>query len=640
MTDEQIIEFLLKNVDYMVNNNIVLMAVRVIGWGLAKGLSFLIGVCLSLYDKTYGMIDITNWEQLNTFLNTYRPLIGAIMTVSIVILGYLYMFGKNKKHNPLTSVLILAVVMISSNVLFSNFNTWAVMFKDAVVHSADGATDGAELIRTNLYDLMYIDDQIGLETMSDEDRPQYQSLTEDDVKHIDINEVFDPEEANSDAAKAILKKKMQFKAEGNTELKDCYNGIAWTSIGNDYYYRYHFEFFNYFLSAGAVLLVYICLSYKNVRIIYELFTSRMLAPLFAANLSSKKKILKILEGIRDGYYALCFTALTLKGFFLFMEYLNTQSGSGIGDGVSRSLILLFVAFCVIDGANVMEKITGVDAGLSSMSGKVIAAMHGVRGVAGAVHNIRQSHLQNQNMKDQKELMQALVNQNQRGNLSSDGQTGSGTMQDGNGGNGTQMEQDLDGQKMDASSEDARQRMDAGGSPDMNGQAGDGFDGMDQPEQSRSADLNDREEETMRRMDEELDPGSGRTEPESGSRPEEPMERKETLEGNDQKTNMSEAYGSNQDRPEEGMFQKWEEKRTRPEERNVNTSQMPERETYKESNQTQPRAYGGTRESRTQTGSNRPGVERITTEKSGRDVYVGGEAVPKKERKNYGKKDER
>ena len=70
MTDEQIIEFLLKNVDYMVNNNIVLMAVRVIGWGLAKGLSFLIGVCLSLYDKTYGMIDITNWEQLNTFLNT------------------------------------------------------------------------------------------------------------------------------------------------------------------------------------------------------------------------------------------------------------------------------------------------------------------------------------------------------------------------------------------------------------------------------------------------------------------------------------------------------------------------------------------------------------------------------------------
>ena len=203
-----------------------------------------------------------------------------------------------------------------------------------------------------------------------------------------------------------------------------------------------------------------------------------------------------------------------------------------------------------------------------------------------------------------------------------------------------MEQDLDGQKMDASSEDARQRMDAGGSPDMNGQAGDGFDGMDQPEQSRSADLNDREEETMRRMDEELDPGSGRTEPESGSRPEEPMERKETLEGNDQKTNMSEAYGSNQDRPEEGMFQKWEEKRTRPEERNVNTSQMPERETYKESNQTQPRAYGGTRESRTQTGSNRPGVERITTEKSGRDVYVGGEAVPKKERKNYGKKDER
>ena len=32
MTDEQIIEFLLKNVDYMVNNNIVLMAVRAVSY--------------------------------------------------------------------------------------------------------------------------------------------------------------------------------------------------------------------------------------------------------------------------------------------------------------------------------------------------------------------------------------------------------------------------------------------------------------------------------------------------------------------------------------------------------------------------------------------------------------------------------
>ncbi|MFR9101837.1 MAG: hypothetical protein ACLVJ3_03070 [Coprococcus phoceensis] len=87
-------------------------------------------------------------------------------------------------------------------------------------------------------------------------------------------------------------------------------------------------------------------------------------------------MVKILESIRDSYFALCFTAISLKSYFLFVEYVNSKTEI---NGLARGIIILFIAWCVIDGANIIEKLTGVDAGLSSMTGKLIAAYHMMRG---------------------------------------------------------------------------------------------------------------------------------------------------------------------------------------------------------------------------------------------------------------------
>lgn len=375
---------------------------------MVKGLSLLLDCCITLYDWTFGLIDITRWSVLENYLSDYKPLIQAIMMASLVILGFMYMFGKNKKHNVIHSVLILMVVMSASTTIFTELNRFSIAFKDAAL-SGGSTVNGTELIRTNLYDLYYIDFKIGLENLNSKGKiPQSTSFGKTDVDYIDIGEILDPgTDGLSKNAESILKKRLTPTGNGEYGLIDAKDGVAWTDFGNTYYYRYTFHYGTYYLTAAAAILIYICLAYKNTRVIYEIFVSRILVGLYAANLSSSRKVVKILESIRDSYFALCFTAISLKSYFLFVEYVNSKTEI---NGLARGIIILFIAWCVIDGANIIEKLTGVDAGLSSMTGKLIAAYHMMRGAGQTVQQARQFHM----MKEQRDAMKNMQATSQGG----------------------------------------------------------------------------------------------------------------------------------------------------------------------------------------------------------------------------------
>lgn len=381
MSEEQIIQFLQENIDYMVNNDLVLWLFRTIGWYLVKGLSYLIGLGKDLYDMTFRLVDITAWTGVDQWINEFRPLIVTLVVVSLVVLGMMLMFGKNKNHNILTSILIFAVVATSSTFLFSTFNNWTIVFKDAVI-SGEGVADGTALINSNLYDLVYIDEQIGLANMSEWNRPQYTSLSEQEVDYIRITETMDWDDVENSDTRDILKKRLVYRNSAGNQLVDVSNGVAWTTIGNDLYFRYKFQWFTYFLDALSVLLIYFCLAYKNVRIIYELLVGRVIGTLKASDLSGEKKMVRILSSIRDEYYALCFTAITIRTYFVFTDFVKIQAGD---HGILRGLITLFVTFCVIDGSNIMQQITGVDAGLSSMTGKILAGSHILQGAKNSLY---------------------------------------------------------------------------------------------------------------------------------------------------------------------------------------------------------------------------------------------------------------
>ena len=482
MSEAQIIEFLKLNSDFFSTNDIILTAVRTVGWLLVKGLSLLLDCCITLYDWTFGLIDITRWSVLENYLSDYKPLIQAIMMASLVILGFMYMFGKNKKHNVLNSVLILMVVMSASTTIFTELNRFSIAFKDAAL-SGGSTVNGTELIRTNLYDLYYIDSQVGLENLNSKGKiPQSTSFSETDVDYINIGEVLDPgTDGLSENAESILKKRLMPIGNGEYGLIDAKDGVAWTDFGNTYYYRYTFHYGTYYLTAAAAILIYICLAYKNTRVIYEIFVSRILVGLYAANLSSSRKVVKILESIRDSYFALCFTAISLKSYFLFVEYVNSKTEI---NGLARGIIILFIAWCVIDGANIIEKLTGVDAGLSSMTGKLIAAYHMIRGAGQTVQQARQFHM----MKEQRDAMKNMQATSQ----------GSGT--GGSAGDSFKnMEQSMEQNGTHNQNSNSNQQMEESlkGAEGMENRQGNSFDEMSQSVE------NEMQSEQMNNMNEEF-----------------------------------------------------------------------------------------------------------------------------------------
>ena len=482
MSEAQIIEFLKLNSDFFRTNDIILTAVRTVGWLLVKGFSLLLDCCITLYNYTFGLIDITRWSVLENYLSEYKPLIQAIMMASLVILGFMYMFGKNKKHNVLNSVLILAVIMSASTTIFTELNRFSIAFKDAAL-SGGRTVNGTELIRTNLYDLYYIDSQIGLENLNSKGKiPQGTSLSKPDVDYINIGEVLDPgTDGLSKNAESILKKRLMSIGNGEYGLIDAKDGVAWTDFGNTYYYRYTFHYGTYYLTAAAAILIYVCLAYKNTRVIYEIFVSRILVSLYAANLSSERKVVKILESIRDSYFALCFTVISLKSYFLFVEYLNSKTEI---NGLARGIIILFIAWCVIDGANIIEKLTGVDAGLSSMTGKLIAAYHMIRGAGQTVQQARQFHM----MKEQRDAMKNMQATSQ----------GSGT--GGSAGDSFKnMEQSMEQNGTHNQNSNSNQQMEESlkGAEGMENRQGNSFDEMSQSVE------NEMQSEQMNNMNEEF-----------------------------------------------------------------------------------------------------------------------------------------
>ena len=114
------------------------------------------------------------------------------------------------------------------------------------------------------------------------------------------------------------------------------------------------------------------MAYKVVRIIFELAANRVLAVLYSADLTGGQKTMKILTSIKDSYIVMLFSAIMIKLFTMMNTYISSKFPD---DALVRNLFILFIAFAVCDGPNIIEKLTGIDAGLKSVVGILIAGYH-------------------------------------------------------------------------------------------------------------------------------------------------------------------------------------------------------------------------------------------------------------------------
>lgn len=376
---EEVITVLKKNRDIFHTSTIPGGIFRYIGWSVMKGLVWVAEQCAKLFDESFKFIDFTRYEPVEKFLTSWKPVVFALISLSILFLGLIMIFWQEKKPKLMMNICLAVLIMTSSGYLIDQLNGFVTDdIRSAILNDGDTSTGSSglvyDMVGNSIYDLIYIDDKLdgGLMKMTKNNRKLYDDFTKEDLELMSINEVLKPDDVKAES-KDLVSNRIYYK-KGNLELKEIYNDVAWTDLLNEYYYRYDVEWFTVIVGLVSLIIVYVCLAYKVVRILYEVVVQRLLAALYSANLSSGQKTLKILDSIKDSYITLILVMVCLKIYLLAYKMVGETQFAAF----SKVMLLFFLALAVADGPNIIQKLTGVDAGLSSGMGKIIAGVQATR----------------------------------------------------------------------------------------------------------------------------------------------------------------------------------------------------------------------------------------------------------------------
>ena len=376
---EEVITVLKKNRDIFHTSTIPGGIFRYIGWSVMKGLVWVAEQCAKLFDESFKFIDFTRYEPVEKFLTSWKPVVFALISLSILFLGLIMIFWQEKKPKLMMNICLAVLIMTSSGYLIDQLNGFVTDdIRSAILNDGDTSTGSSglvyDMVGNSIYDLIYIDDKLdgGLMKMTKNNRKLYDDFTKEDLELMSINEVLKPDDVKAES-KDLVSNRIYYK-KGNLELKEIYNGVAWTDLLNEYYYRYDVEWITVIVGLVSLIIVYVCLAYKVVRILYEVVVQRLLAALYSANLSSGQKTLKILDSIKDSYITLILVMVCLKIYLLAFKMVGETQFAAF----SKVMLLFFLALAVADGPNIIQKLTGVDAGLSSGMGKIIAGVQATR----------------------------------------------------------------------------------------------------------------------------------------------------------------------------------------------------------------------------------------------------------------------
>ncbi len=390
------------NAAILTNNSIIDDALRWLAFNITKLFCMLADVCESLWDKTFGFIDLTNYDGVNAIIVQLKPVLVAVTCLCCIALGIMYIVKQEKK--PIVQNIILGILAVScSTFVFTTANSLVTSFKDGIVNTGSN-TESYQLVNDNIIDLVAIDKSGSISSLNYNAGKGIKHnagiQTKSDFEEIDFNETLNWSDKSkgqeiygwSDTFNNYMRYRA-VKVNGTYTAVENYNGLLTSDFGNEFYYRYSFDFWSCILQLFALVLIFLSLSYKNVRIAYELVVSRIMAYMYAADIGNGERLKQILCFIRDTYITLCVSVLCVKLY----EVSNAAITSFGITGIEKGIVSVFIAYVVIDGPNLVERLLGMDAGLKSSLGRTMAifgmaksgariATGAVKGTAGAAAN--------------------------------------------------------------------------------------------------------------------------------------------------------------------------------------------------------------------------------------------------------------
>ncbi|EPB9406543.1 pLS20_p028 family conjugation system transmembrane protein [Clostridium perfringens] len=340
--------------EYFSKSNFIIYGFRLVGWFIIKGLGFLVDKLEDVVKSVTVVTDFFNSPEIANLINKFRSLLYLLLVASIIFIGYQLVINKKFDRSKLPMNIILALCII---VVMPLAMSKANILTNKVIGEIQGESQFSDQIISNNVTDLYLLDQANFPikddgTVGDIDP---KNNVGNNITKINPIEEIDRDKVNN---KKVFENEIIFDSKGEAKLNKIVGLFKW----DDEYYRYHINYMTIIVTLLITAFVMIFTSVKMIKLSIELAFSKVMTTFVAvADLSNGQRMRQSVNGIISIFVAMISTMLMLKLYILGTAYLSDKI-SGIG----TICAMLGCAIFVIDGPNYIEKMFGVDAGLSSV----------------------------------------------------------------------------------------------------------------------------------------------------------------------------------------------------------------------------------------------------------------------------------
>ncbi len=387
--------------DVLKINDIVSYILNFLGFLIVRLLYFITSSVEGLVNEIFSLSYFFSSEEIQVFINSFKPVYYALLVGSIIWLGYTFFFKSRKDRSSLISNIFLSIVIITalptfmielnsiSSVAINEFmpqnnSVSASMIKDNITDvllydennfsvknlnpknyindkhilniDPNEVIDPAQTKNRNIFDskLLYDENNFSVKNLNPKNY-----INDKHILNIDPNEVIDPAQTKN---RNIFDSKLLFNVDGNgivAQLQNRWYNFIWKEA----YRRYQIDYISIFIGLISLALLFGFTIFKIARIYYELAIHQLLAILLAySDLTGGVRLKKVLQSIFMSIFTLVFTVILLKIGMIGISYVSYHENVWV-----KLVFILVIAISTITGPALVEKILGVDIGSSNVA---------------------------------------------------------------------------------------------------------------------------------------------------------------------------------------------------------------------------------------------------------------------------------
>ncbi|PWX39030.1 hypothetical protein CYK89_01510 [Clostridium perfringens] len=342
---------------------------RYLGWILIQGLVKLVDSLENAVSTIYNINNFFETKEVVHFLDNYKPVLWTIFAIALAFIGFQIMFQRKRDKGQIpVNILISITIIVGLPFLMTELNKATKLIVDNNIGTYESSAK--EIVKGNLSDLYYLD-SVGYK-LSDKKN----NISLDNIMNIDINEKLEPNDLKDPMYKDAFKEKIVENNNGELDLVKL--DKSFFSFLDEDYYRYNLNFMVVIVSLLVSIIAMFCSCLKIGRILIELAFNKILATVLAfSDIGTGKKLKMVVENILSMFAILIATSVLLKLYVVFTGWLNSPDVA-IENQVVKLLVLGAGSWAVIDGPNIIERIFGIDAGIKSSWGAVVAGIEGAK----------------------------------------------------------------------------------------------------------------------------------------------------------------------------------------------------------------------------------------------------------------------